>query len=156
MKLVLLIDRPTPSNNELINRVRGRLHYRIIRKQWLTWVGDAYLVARAEAGRREIWPRPPRRRIRVTFERFTRTYDALDRENMAGGCKPALDALVKLQLIDDDHSRPVSTRRRKPGAAPARHGIEPVFLQPKNPHTHPRAWTRITLEAIEPEGGAHA
>lgn len=134
MRLELRIEFPTPSANALVNRVRGRAVYRQARRVWLSRVHSAYWQARQEAGRRRIWISPPGCKVRVTIERLTRQADALDYDGLVGGCKPLVDALVKLDLLDDDNPR---------------NGAELVYLQPKNPIRYPAAWTRITLERLD-------
>ena len=135
--LVLKIAAATPSLNDLTN-VQSTFAYRTTRARWLKHVGDAWVEAKAAAGRGPVlWLKPPRCRVRVTIERFTRLEHALDADNLTGGCKPVLDALRTLALIDDD-----------------RHAaIELVTRQAKNPYRWPARWTQITLERLEaPEG----
>jgi len=74
--------------------------------------------------------------VRVTIERFTRTENALDADNLVGGFKPVLDALKTLALVDDD----------------AHAAIELVARQPKNPFRFPMNWTRLTLERLDTRG----
>ena len=136
-RLVLRIEWPTPSLNELANR-RSRFAYRVQRARWLKRVSDAYLDEKAAHGhRRAFWPKPPQCRVRVTVERFGRTEHALDHDNFLGGLKPVLDALRTLELVDNDTHA----------------AIELVALQPKNPHRYPRMWTQITLERLDGTDG---
>jgi len=92
------------------------------------------MQARADAGRGPaLWRCPPRCRVRVTIERFARTENALDADNLVGGCKPVLDALRTLDLVDDDKHA----------------AIELVTRQPKSPYQRPALWTQITLERLD-------
>jgi hypothetical protein len=132
MRLVLQIPWPTPSLNDLAN-VRSRWAYKTTRARWERRVSDAWFDAKVAAGRSVIWVKPPRCRVRVTIERFARTAHALDADNLVGGCKPVLDALRKLELIDED-----------------RHAaIELVTRQQKSPYRYPAMWTQITLERLD-------
>jgi hypothetical protein len=135
MRLVLQIPWPTPSLNDLAN-VRSRWAYKTTRARWERRVSDAWLEAKVAAGRGPVlWQKPPRCRVRVTIERFARTEHALDADNLVGGCKPVLDALRRLELIDED-----------------RHAaIELVARQAKSPYRFPAMWTQITLERLDPE-----
>lgn len=129
---MLQIPFATPSLNELANR-RTRFAYKVQRARWMKRVSDAWLEEKARRGRGPaIWIKPPRCRVRVTIERFGRMEDALDPDNFRGGLKPVLDALRRLELLDDDTPK----------------AIELQELQPKNPHRFPPMWTRITLERL--------
>ena len=128
--LVLGIGFPTPS----ANLWAGRSHwaYKVHQRRWLRYVHEAYCEARAQHGAL-VWPKPPKAKVRVTIERFTARENALDFDNLVGGCKVALDALREVQLIDDDKMA----------------AIEAVYLQPKNPIRYPTMWTQLTLERLE-------
>lgn len=131
--LVLRIPCATPSLNVIANK-RSRWAYRTMRTQWMRRVSDAYLEVKHARGRGPaVWHKPPRCRVRVTVERFTRQANALDRDNFIGGLKPVLDALRYLELIDEDRDQ----------------ALELVATQPKNPHRTPVAWTQLTLERLE-------
>lgn len=132
--LVLRIPYATPSLNEIANR-RTRWAYRTAKTRWMRRLSDAYLAQRAALGRgrREIWCKPPRCRVRVTVERYGRSENALDRDNFVGGLKPVLDALRLLEFVDDDRDQ----------------AIELVATQPKNPHRTPLMWTEIRLERLD-------
>lgn len=134
MTLVLRIPWATPSLNELANR-RSRFAYKAQRTRWLRRINEAFLEAKAARGhsRVSIWEKPPKCRVRVTVERFGRMEHALDGDNFTGGLKPVLDALRKLELIDNDTHQAIDLQGR----------------QPKNPHRAPTMWTRITLERLD-------
>lgn len=130
---MLRIPHPTPSANELVNR-RSRFAYKVTRARWQRRVSDAWFEAKEQRGRGPaLWLRPPKCRVRVTVERFGRTENALDVDNMLGGLKPVLDALRKLELLDDDDA----------GA------LDLVATQPQHPGGTPLMWTRITLERLD-------
>lgn len=132
-KLVLRIPWATPSLNEIVNR-RNRWAYRLTKTRWMRRIADAYCEEKAARGRGpEIWLKPPKCRVRVTVERFTRQENALDADNLLGGLKPILDALRLQSLIDEDRAA----------------AIELIARQPKNPHATPPMWTQITLERLE-------
>jgi len=133
MRLVLRIPFPTPSLNEMAN-VRSPWNYKTTRERWKRYVTDAWFEAKAEAGRGpSLWHRPPGCKVRVTIERYTRTENALDVDNLIGGFKPVLDALKTLALVDDDKHA----------------AIELLARQPKNPFRYPMNWTQITLQRLD-------
>lgn len=129
--LVLMIGFPTPSANLWAGR--SRWAYTVHQRRWLRYVHEAYCEARAAQGRGLVWPKPPRAKVRVTIERLTPRENGLDYDNFVAGCKPVLDALAHVQLIDDDKAAAVTA----------------VYQQPKNPIRYPRMWTQLTLERLE-------
>lgn len=88
--IVLTIPEATPSLNSML-----RMHWARksrMRERWGWLVREARLEARAR-------PRPTAYAA-VTIERFGPK--SLDHDNLVGGCKPILDALVKEGFLIDD------------------------------------------------------
>lgn len=90
-----VIGREIRSGNERINNVGGsRWTYRVMRSGWISDVSGMRLVHRIPDARGKR---------RVTLTRIIgyrqRRYD---RDNLATGCKPVIDALVRCGLLVDD------------------------------------------------------
>lgn len=94
MRYELTIPEPTPS----LNRTQRRhwTHGYALKKRWQKLVYHAYL----ETYRRVT---EPLARARVTVTRFA-PRPIRDRDNLYGGCKNLMDALVSNGLIIDDSS----------------------------------------------------
>lgn len=133
MTKLVLYTQATPSLNDWANS-RGRFTYARLRATWMRRINHAWFEAKAKAGHGPaLWLFPPKGRVRLTVERFGRTEAGLDQDNFEGGLKPVIDALKKLQFVDDDD----------------RASIELVTEQHKNPYPRQPMWARITLERLE-------
>lgn len=100
-----------PSRNELDKMHWGR-RMRIARE-----FRDVILGQVIQSG---LWPiSPPAGRVAVRITRYCA--GRLDPDNMSGGCKPLLDALVQLEILEDDTEECVEVEyRQKKG--PRGHG----------------------------------
>lgn len=100
----------TPSNNKL---VKGRTHWTVYRKMKEDWF---YLLKLATQDL-EIPPAESMERRRISVE--SRRVSLLDEDNLAGGMKILLDAMVAAGYLFDDgpkfleRDRPVQVQVRK-------------------------------------------
>jgi hypothetical protein len=130
LRLVLEVQDAVPKS---LNAFMGRSRWawRGEKTKWIGRLSKAWWVAKAEQGRAAVaWPTPPTRKVRVTVERITPRANALDADNLAGSCKPLLDALRHLQLLADDTTEAIDLVVRQPKGEPK------------------QKLTRITLELV--------
>jgi hypothetical protein len=103
MRYELTIPEPTPS----LNRTQRRhwTHGYALKKRWnkLVWAARCETIA----GSYEALPR-----ARVTVTRYA-PYPIRDRDNLYGGCKNLMDALVSNGLIQDDSSEHIDLHVRQ-------------------------------------------
>jgi len=81
-------------NERVSNSGRARFRYRKVRDAW-SW------LVRAARLQHRIAPAVGRRRLTLT-RIYARGQRALDRDNLAGGAKPLVDAIVREGLLRDD------------------------------------------------------
>ncbi len=103
-----VLPKPSPSQN-----VWQSMHWRK-RNEFIHNMTFAFLAARNAV----LWPRE---RVLVTVQRFS--HKQLDPDNMVGGCKGILDAIVHAKLAVDDTSQWMARRYEQhelPGRANSR------------------------------------
>ena len=114
--LRIVLPLPTPSANEWSGKHWSR-RYRL-KAQW------AKLLLVAKPGEHRASSR-----LRVTIERVM-TGGGLDPDNLAGGLKPVLDAMVSLGLLLDDSPRwlELHVGQSKPGKGEPPHTV--ITIEP--------------------------
>lgn len=91
MPYLIVIDRLTPSNNKIL-----RLHWTKRRKLNDYWIWELIVATDWRVPRAK---EKEKRKVKIVSYRKRR----MDPDNFTGGLKPLIDALVKRQLIWDDH-----------------------------------------------------
>ena len=89
----LVIPRVTPSLNAF-----ARAHWRVIHALRRDWSQEVWVAKLAQ----RIFADPRHEKVRVLIERCSHRL-IRDEDNLIGGCKPVMDALVENGLILDDN-----------------------------------------------------
>ncbi len=110
---MIALELPTaPPSLNRYRAMHGLAQHRLGRKLWadvcavLLAQGHGTRLRVAEMQGRRAWlrlisPAAGPRYVRIV-RRHRRACDELDFDNLVGGCKPLVDALVKVRLIEDD------------------------------------------------------
>lgn len=110
---MITFELPTvPPSLNVYKGMHPMAQHRLSRKLWadvctaLVAQGHATRMRVVELKGRRAWlalrsPATGARNVRI-LRRHRRTCDELDHDNLVGGCKPLVDALVKVGLLADD------------------------------------------------------
>jgi hypothetical protein len=110
--IVLVIDEPTPSANQMLGRHWSTKHQ--MREKW------GWLTKRA-IRRAQLWVPPKWSRAKVRIERYGPRI--LDADNFRGGTKFLMDSLVAEGIITDDKPEVIGEPELKQFTGPERKTI---------------------------------